>query len=186
MWRRLAAVRLLGLGVRRTQLLDAELRKPLAHVDGLVKRLALYDTSDEPTGESITGTVGVVDLVLADGVDGRLLDIYITTILRCDGDGWVGALGENHGPGALAVLLGHVRDLLGDLLDVLGLNAVRLSKGGGFGLVADEDVDIGQDLVKRVLEELRDEGGRKVEDKLLHKSASEICQTRSERYVPCP
>jgi hypothetical protein len=180
MWSRLAAVSLLGLGVRRTQLLDAELRKPLAHVNGLVERLALYDASDEASGEGITGTVGVVDLVFADGVDGHLLDVYITTILRADGDGWVGALGENDGPCALAVLLGHVGDLLGDLLDILGLNIVRLSEGGGFGLVADEDIDIGQDLIERVLEELRDEGGGKVEDELLHKSASEICRTQSE------
>jgi hypothetical protein len=58
--------------------------------------------------------------------------------------------------------------LLSNLLDVLRLDVVRFSESGGFGLVANENVDVGQDLVERVLEELRDEGGRKVQDELLH------------------
>jgi hypothetical protein len=159
---------LLGLRVRRTKLLDAQLRKPLTHVDGLLERLALYNSGDEASSESITGSVGVVDLVLADGVDGNLLDIDITTVLRADGDGGVGALGEDNSPCALAVLLGHVGDLLSDLLDVLGFNVVRFGKSGGFGLVTDQDVNVGHDLVERVLEELRDEGRGEVENELLH------------------
>jgi hypothetical protein len=49
---------------------------------------------------------------------------------------------------------------------------VRLGKGGGFGLVADEDIDVRQDLVERVLEELGDEGCGKVEDEDLPKLVS--------------
>lgn len=88
------------------------------------------------------------------------LDVSISA----DGDGGVGALGEDDGPGALGVLLGALCDGLGDLGDVLGLDAVRLGECGGLGLVADEDVDVGQDLVERVLEELGDEWRGKVED----------------------
>jgi hypothetical protein len=169
---------LLGLRVRRTQLLDAELRKPLTHVDGLLERFTLYDTGDEASGESITSTVGVIDLVVADRVDGDFFDVSVTTILRADGDGRVGALGEDYCPWALAVLLGHVGDLLRNLFDVLGLNVVRFGEGGGFGLVADQNVDVRQDLVERVLEELRDEGCGKVEDELLHQVILRISPNR--------
>jgi hypothetical protein len=44
---------------------------------------------------------------------------------------------------------------------------VRLGECGGLSLVANEDVNVGQDLVKRILEELRDEGRGKVEDESL-------------------
>nr|GFD56517.1 hypothetical protein [Tanacetum cinerariifolium] len=81
------------------------------------------------------------------------------------GNCWVGALCENDGPGPLCVLLGAVGDGLGDLLDVLGVDVVRLGKGSGLSLVANEDVDVRKDLIERVLEELSDEGSRQVEDK---------------------
>ena len=55
--RRLAGVCLLGLGERGAKLLDGELGEPLAHVDGLLERLALDDTGDEATSEGITVTV---------------------------------------------------------------------------------------------------------------------------------
>lgn len=139
----------------------------MTHVDGLVERLALDDTSDETTGERVTGTVGVVDLLLLDGVYGEFLDVSVTALLCGHGNGWVGALGEDNSPGSLAVLLGCVGKLLSNLLDVLGLPAMCLGECGGLGLVADDDVDVGEDLVERVLEELRDEGRGKVEDELL-------------------
>ena len=44
---------------------------------------------------------------------------------------------------------------------------MRLSECGGFGLVADEDVDIRQDLVERVFEELGDERRGEVKYKSL-------------------
>lgn len=46
-------------------------------------------------------------------------------------------------PCALGVLLGTVGNLFGDLLDVFRVNVVGFGKCGGFGLVADEDVDVG-------------------------------------------
>jgi hypothetical protein len=124
--RRLAAgsVGLLGLWVRRTELLDAQLGEPLAHVNGSLERLALDDTGDKATGKGITGTVGVVNLVLSDGVYGNFLHINGTTLLCADGNGRVGALGEDDSPRTLSVLLGAVRDGLGNLLDVLGFNVV--------------------------------------------------------------
>ena len=56
LWR-LAGVCLLGLGERGAELLDGELGEPLAHVDGLLERLALDDTGDEATSEGITVTM---------------------------------------------------------------------------------------------------------------------------------
>lgn len=181
---RLARVCLLGLGERRTKLLDRELGEPLAHVDGLLEGLALDDTGDETTGESITtivlemltfdgldeylpGTVGVVDLVLADGVDRDLLHVNLTALLCGDSDCRVGTLCDNDCPGPLCVLLGAVGDSLGDLLDVLSVKVVGLSEGSGLGLIADEDVDVRKDLIERILEELRNEGSGKVENERL-------------------
>lgn len=97
-------------------------------------------------------------------MDGDLLNVDLATLLCSDSDRGVGALCEYNGPRPLRVLLGAVGNSLGDRLDVLGVNVVRLSKGSGLGLVTNEDVNVGKDLVKRVLEELRDERSRQVED----------------------
>lgn len=40
--------------LRRSQLLDAKTSKPLAHVNALVKRLALNNTSRETTSKGVT------------------------------------------------------------------------------------------------------------------------------------
>lgn len=153
--------------VRRAQLLDAKLGKPLTHVNGLLKRLALDNTSNETSGERVTGTVGVVDLVLLDGVYRNLLDISVTTLLCGHGNGWVGALSDDNSPRSLGVLFGCGGNLLRNLLDVLGLPAMRLGECGGFGLITDDNINIGENLIERVLEELRDEGCGKVKDELL-------------------
>lgn len=113
---------------------------------------------------NLPSTVSVVDLVLANGVDGDLLDLDLAALLCGDSDGGLGALCEDDGPGPLCVLLGAVGNGLGDLLDVLGVDVVRLGEGSGLSLVADEDVDIREDLVERVLEELCDERSGQVED----------------------
>lgn len=126
----------------------------MTHVDGLLERLALDNTSNETSGEGVTGTVGVVDLLRLDGVYGDLLDIGVTTLLCGHRNSWVSALGNDNSPGSLAVLLGCAGNLLGNLLYVLGLPAMCLGEGGGFSLVADDNVDVWEDLVKRVLEEL--------------------------------
>jgi hypothetical protein len=103
-----------------------------------------------------------------------LLDIDLSAILRAHSDCWAGALCDDYSPGALGVLLGPVGDALRNLLDVLRLDVVRLGECGGFSLVADEDVDVGQDLVERILEELCDEWGGKVEDEELGR-VSMVC-----------
>lgn len=48
------SVGLLGLRVRRSQLLDAQLGQPLALVDGGLEVVARDDAGEETTGESIT------------------------------------------------------------------------------------------------------------------------------------
>lgn len=126
----------------------------MTHVDGLLERLALDDTSNETSSESVTGTVGVVDLLLLDGVYGNLLDIGVSALLCGYGDGRVSALSDDDSPGSLGVLLGCAGNLLCNLLHVLGLPAMRLGEGGGFSLVADDDINVWEDLIKRVLEEL--------------------------------
>lgn len=113
----------------------------------------------------VPSTVGIVDLVLANSVDGNLLDVDLAAVLCSYSNCWVKALCDNDGPGPLCVLLGAVGDGFGNLLDVLGVHVVRLGEGSGLSLVANEDVDVGKNLIKRVLEELSNEGSRQVEDK---------------------
>ena len=97
-------------------------------------------------------------------MDGDLLDVDLTTLLSGDSDCGVSTLCENDSPGPLCVLLRAVGNRLSNLLDVLSVKVVRLSEGSGLSLVTDEDIDVGKNLVERVLEELCDEGGGQVEN----------------------
>lgn len=136
-------------------LADGKSSKPLAHVDGALKSLALGDTGEEASSEGVTSTSGVLDLRLVDGVDGEGLDV----VLALDGDnGRLGALSDDGDTLALLVLLGEVGKVLSDGGDVSGLEVVRLGVGGGLGLVADDVVPVGSGLVELVLEELGNEG----------------------------
>lgn len=124
------------------------------------------ETSYEATSEGVAGTIGVVDLVSTNSVDGELLDLILT--LESD-DGRVRALGDYGNAGPLGVLLGQIGEGLGDGGNVLG-NAgevVGVSVGGGLGLVADYVVPVRGGGVEWVLEELGDEGRRKVDDERL-------------------
>jgi len=147
--------------LRRTKLLDAQTSKPLAHIDGLGKRAALDDTSGETTSKGVTGAVGVADLRARKLVNGVLLDL----ILTLDGhEGGQGAVGDDGNALALSVGLGKVGELLGNLLEVLGAEIVRVRKGLGLTLVANNVVPVRGRIVKGPLEELADEGGREGED----------------------
>ena len=147
--------------LRRTQLLDAETSQPLAQVDALVQRTAGDDTGAETAGKGVARAVGVVDLLLGDLVHRVLLDL----VLALDGDdGGLGALRDDGHALALRVLLGQVRQCLGNLLDVLGAQLVGVGVGLGLGLVADHVVPVGGGLVERGLEELADEGSGEGQD----------------------
>lgn len=145
------------MNLRRTKLLDAQTCQPLTHVDASLEGLALDDTSDEATGESITSTVGVVDLLRLNGVHRELLD----AVLALDSnEGGVGALGDDRDTLALAVLLGQVGEVLDDVLGLLGGKVVGLGVGGGLGLVTNDVVPVRGAGVDNLLEELGDEGSR--------------------------
>lgn len=85
---------------------------------------------------------------------GNFYDLGLTTLLASNGDGGVSALGEDDCPWPVGILLGQAGNLLCNLLDVLGLETVGLSECCGFGLIADQDVDVWDDLIERILEEL--------------------------------
>lgn len=159
--------------LRRTELLDAQPREPLAHVHRLLKRLPLDETSKEPTGKGIARTVGVVDLLRGDGVDGDLLDLG----LALDGEErGLGALGDDDDTLALRVLLGEVGDVAGNILGGVRGERVRLGVGGRLGLVADDVVAVGDGGIQDVLEELGDEGGREVQDEGLVLGRRELAE----------
>lgn len=143
--------------LRRTQLLDAELGQPLAHVNRVLEALALDNTGTQATSERITRAVSIVDERLLDLVHGVLLD----RVLALDGNQrGLGALGDDGSALALLVLLGQVGHQLGDLLQVLGLVALRLGPRCRLRLVADDVVPVRRAGVQRLLEELGDEGSR--------------------------
>ena len=143
-----------GENIRGTQLLDAQLGQPRAHVDTLLDALTLGKTGKETTSEGVTGTSGVGNLILADNVDGESLDVVVA--LNSD-NGGLGALGDNNSTLALGVLLGQVGHVLGDGRNVLGVEVVGGSEGASLGLVANDVVPVRGGLVELVLEELADE-----------------------------
>ena len=159
--------------LRRTQLLDAQPREPLAHIDRLLKRLPLDETSKEPTSKGVTRTVGVVDLLLGNGVDGDLLDLGLAL---GDEERGLGALGDDDDALALRVLLGEVGDVAGDVLGGVGGKRVRLGVGGRLGLVANDVIAVGDSGVQDVLKELGDEGGREVQDEGLVLGRRELAE----------
>lgn len=165
-----------------TLLADGESSEPLAHVDGALESLALGDTGEEASGEGVTGTGGVLDLGLVNGVDREALDV----VLALDGNNSrFGALGDDGDTLALLVLLGEVGEVLSDGGDVGGLEVVRLGVGGGLGLVADDVVPVGSGLVELVLEELGDEGCVQGESERLGKVRNISFLLAFRSSVPC-
>lgn len=156
-------VSLLGEGVTRAELLDAQPSQPLTNVDRLVEALALDKTGNETTSKCITGTVGVVDLLLSDGMNRVSLNLLATLL---GNDSRLSTLGNNGETGTLGVLLGQVGEVLGNGSNV-GLSdpqVVRLGISGSLGLVADHVVPVLGGLVKGFFEELGNERGGKVDN----------------------
>lgn len=148
--------------LRRSKLLDAQASEPLAHINRLIERLALDDTSEETASKGVTSTVGVGDLGGLDGMDMELLD----GILALNGDeGGLGTLGDDGDTLALAVLLGEVGEVFDDVLGLLGGEVVRLGVRGSLGLVTDDIVPVGSTGVDGLLEELGNEGSGEGQDK---------------------
>jgi hypothetical protein len=144
-------------------LLEGEGGEPLAHIDGGVEALALDEAGEEATGKGVTGAVGVLDLVLGQLTDwvllgggGALGDV------ADDGDGLVGALGEDDGSWSRSVLLWQQGDLLCDLLNVGGAQVVGLGVGEGLGLVANQVVPVWGVGVQWLLEDGWKEWGAEV------------------------
>lgn len=146
--------------LRRTQFLNAQLGQPLSLIDSLLQANTADQTSNEATGKGITSTSGVVDLGLLNGVNGDLLDL-----LAVDShDGGVSSLGDDSNTLSLLVLLWQSSEVLGNLLDVLGLQTVALSVRERLRLVTNHVIPVRCDGIKGILEELRDEWGREGED----------------------
>lgn len=95
-------------------------------------------------------------------------DVDTTAQLRRHRHRRIRALREHHRALPLLIRLGQPRNRRRDRLDiVLCRDAMRLRVRRGLGLVADQDVDVGEHGVERVFEELRDKGRGEVEDEEL-------------------
>lgn len=79
----------------------------------------------------------------------------------------VGALGDDDETGARGVRLGGDGEGRRNLGEGSGTKTGSLGVGGSLRLVADENVDVGEKLLKLDLEELGNEGSREVEDNSL-------------------
>jgi len=150
--------------LRRAQLAQAQGGQPPAHVDASLQLFALCNTGEEAARERVAGASSVDNLLLADRVYRERLD-FVLTLHRHDRG--VGALSDDGRPLALAVLLWQVRKVLGDGLDIVRVQVVRVGVGRGLGLVANHVIPVRRRLVERILEELRDEGCREREDEWL-------------------
>ena len=113
---------------------------------------------------------------------GELFDLIVS--LDSD-EGRLGALSDDGNALTLGVLLGQVSQSLGDLLQVLGLEPVRLGVRGGLGLISDNVVPVRGAGVKGLLEELRDERCGKRQDEGLVLGSSLLGELLDRRRADC-
>ncbi|KAH3685596.1 hypothetical protein WICPIJ_003426 [Wickerhamomyces pijperi] len=153
---------------RRTNFLDGQLSQPLALVDGLLQRVAVDQTSKQTTSKGVTGTVSVFDLIRVQGMDRVFVDLVgVSGRVVGDSDGWFQTVGDDHGSVLLGIDLWFLGNVLGDFLQIGGLQTVRLSISSSFGFVTNDVVGESNGLVQDVLEELRDERSRQVQGEVL-------------------
>lgn len=163
--------------LRRSQLPQTLRRKPRAHVYASLDAFTLHHAGEETTGKCITSTRGVDDLVLANSVHGERLHLVLTL----DSDhSWLRALGNDSNSLSLRVLLWQVGQSLGNGRDVVCVKIVRVSVRDSLSLIANHIVPVLCGLIKRVLEELRDERCRERQDERLEVGVSmSTSQSRS-------
>lgn len=111
-------VGLLREGIRRAELLDAQARKPLSHIDTSLKGFTLDQARNKAAGKGVASTIGIDDLGGIDSVDGVLGNIGLTL----DGNNSrFSTVGDDGDAGPLGVSLGEVGDGAGDGADVGGV-----------------------------------------------------------------
>lgn len=180
----LGRVSLLRQGEARTKLTKREGSKPLAKIDGSLKRLASNKTANKATGKSITSTVGVNNLRSVNGTNGETLGGGLGTSLKLvssDNNGVIKTLGDDNNTRASSVSLGENSNGLGNSLNIGGLDIVRLSVGKSLRLVTNKVVPVGGSLVKGLLEELRKERSRQVHGEDLVSLGSVLTQSKDSR-----
>ena len=131
----------------------------MADIDRLLDRLAEDEAGDDTARERVTRAVGVDNVRRVDL--GRVVGVRLVLALH-RADRRLGAVGDEHGAGRVH-LRGRVGDRLRDLTEVARLEARGLRPRLGLGLVADDQLGVGQDLVDLRLEELGNERRREVE-----------------------
>jgi len=151
----------LGLGILRTDLLDASTSKGVTRQNRLIQVLTGDDPTKESTSKGIAGAVGIHDLVICEHVDGE--DLWLLGFVSGDQHGIPRAMGEHNDAIAGGVVLGKKGNRVRDTSEVFGIGVtIRARPCLGFGFVTNDDVDIGQDLFQLGAKELGDEGCREV------------------------
>lgn len=161
------------MGIGRAVKADTPAGQPLANINSLVDALTSDESTDETTGESISGTVGVDNLLAGEGVDGEGLGRGLAGWVGSDDDRGLSTLSDDNEARTGSIDLGELGNGLRNLDNVGGLilsvpvrcdslwdtyvQAVRLRIGESLGLVTNEIVGVGEDRVELLLEELREE-----------------------------
>jgi hypothetical protein len=128
----------------------------------IIQALTSDDSTKESTSKRITCAVGIHDLVIREHVDGE--DPGLARLVGSDHHGVLRALSEHDDAGEGWVNLGEEGNGARDAGEIFRVSiAVRAGPCLGLGFVADDDVDVWQDLLQLGAEELGDEGCGEVE-----------------------
>ena len=134
----------------------------MARLDRVVQLAASDERAEEAARKRVTCAVRVDDLAVRERVDGE--DLRDRRVVARHDRRALRAVGDDDGAGAGRVRLGLRRERLGDLAEVLLGRAGCAGPRFGLGLVADDNIAVGDDLLQLDTEELGDEGRGEVEN----------------------
>ena len=139
----------------------------MANLDSFVQRLSNRQSTEKSTHKGVSGTIRIDDLVL-DSVDSICLD-FIETV-GADNNGWLSTTGKHDDTIPDGVGFWLFGKSLGDGGEILGIGETLCARPSlGLGLVTNNIINIGKDLLKLGTKKLRNEGSREVEDENLGK-----------------
>ena len=154
---------------RKTHLLHTHRTHLVACLDALLEGLAKDEPADEATRERVAGAVRVDNLRIAERGDRE--DTRVIERIAAHRRRGLGPVSDHNRARAARVRLGQRRDGARDggkvgLVGEARCGCPRL----GFGLVPDNNIAVGQDLLQLRGEKLGDEGCGEVEDESLSKT----------------
>ena len=137
----------------------------MPHIHTLLHPLPFHHARHVSTRKRIPRAIRIANLLLRHFPNPKLSHRLLPL---CRNKRLLRPLRNHHRPLPPSILLPAIRNRARNCLHVLGVG--QRMRGGvrlGLSLVADDEVGVGQHLVERVFEELRDEGRREVDGERL-------------------